>query len=286
MREASNRQTTEFGGPWTRTKLEILERYLDAYTNALKNTSFCLVYIDAFAGSGKIQASAEDRHAREFLSGSAERAVRVDDRKFDRLIFVDKSPTSCRALESLRRDAPDRDIVIKQQDANRLICSLDLDWRMWRGVIFLDPFATQVDWATIECIAEFEALDMWLLFPTHAIVRLLPRSSEPRCIDPRWHDCLNRVYGDDSWRGGLYEESKQLNFWNRRPEFGRERGVDGLLNIYKKKLKRTFGKRFLENSRPLKNSTGGHLFELISCVGHPHGIGPARRIAGHLLDRI
>ena len=41
-----------FGGPWTQEKLEILRRYLDAYTTALKNQPFDLWYIDAFAGSG------------------------------------------------------------------------------------------------------------------------------------------------------------------------------------------------------------------------------------------
>ena len=41
-------ETMDFGGPWTQEKLKILERYLDAYTTALKNQPFKLVYIDAF----------------------------------------------------------------------------------------------------------------------------------------------------------------------------------------------------------------------------------------------
>ena len=41
-----------FGGPWTNDKLEILRRYLDAYTTALKNQPFNLIYVDAFAGGG------------------------------------------------------------------------------------------------------------------------------------------------------------------------------------------------------------------------------------------
>jgi len=51
----------QFGGEWTQEKLQILERYLDAYTTALKSKPFKLVYIDAFwhwsdrpaAGSGR-----------------------------------------------------------------------------------------------------------------------------------------------------------------------------------------------------------------------------------------
>ena len=44
------------------------------------------------------------------------------------------------------------------------------------GVLFLDPFATEVEWATIEKIASFNALDTWILFPISAITRMLPRS--------------------------------------------------------------------------------------------------------------
>lgn len=52
----------QFGGAWTEEKLGILERYLDAYTTALKSTPFKLVYIDAFAGTGLIDLQ-EDRDA-------------------------------------------------------------------------------------------------------------------------------------------------------------------------------------------------------------------------------
>lgn len=41
-----------FGGDWTETKLAILQKYLAAYTTALKRTSFRKAYIDAFAGTG------------------------------------------------------------------------------------------------------------------------------------------------------------------------------------------------------------------------------------------
>ncbi|MDE0205517.1 MAG: three-Cys-motif partner protein TcmP [Candidatus Tectomicrobia bacterium] len=44
-----------FGGPWTQEKLDILRRYLDAYTTALKNQPFTLTYIDAFAGAPTMQ---------------------------------------------------------------------------------------------------------------------------------------------------------------------------------------------------------------------------------------
>jgi three-Cys-motif partner protein len=49
------KQTQKFGGNWTVEKLNILSDYLDFYLNALKNQKFGKIYIDAFAGSGKIE---------------------------------------------------------------------------------------------------------------------------------------------------------------------------------------------------------------------------------------
>ncbi len=284
MCDATIQQAKRFGGSWTLEKLRILETYLDTYTTALKNQAFRLVYIDAFAGSGRIEIATRDPDAHELIKGSAERAVGVDGKRFDRLIFVDKNQESCQELELLRRRNPDRDIRIEQSDANSYIVSLDLDWRNWRGVIFLDPFATQVDWTTIHRIAEFRALEMWLLFPTSAIARLLPKSRQPDDVDPKWAGCLDRIYGGENWRR-LYEPSKQQSLFGDQG-LVRVPGVDGLLEVYRENLRRAFGPRYLEQTRTLLNSRGRPIFELLFCVGHPKGIGPAKSIAGHILDHI
>jgi hypothetical protein len=41
-----------FGGEWTQDKLEQVRKCLVEYVKALKNQSFNLVYIEAFAGTG------------------------------------------------------------------------------------------------------------------------------------------------------------------------------------------------------------------------------------------
>ena len=43
----------EFGGLWTRKKLELLRKYVNFYTSALKNLPFRLHFVDAFAGTGR-----------------------------------------------------------------------------------------------------------------------------------------------------------------------------------------------------------------------------------------
>ena len=272
---------TGFGGPWTEEKLAILKKYLDAYTTALKNQPFRLIYIDAFAGTGEVELTSADEGKKEFIEGSAKIAVDVDDKPFDEYIFVEKDQDRCIQLNSLRETNQCKNIQIENEDANDFLQDLQKDWRRYRGVLFLDPFATEVEWATIEKIASYEALDTWILFPTSAIARMLPREKEPDSISPKWVNRLNRIYGDESWRE-LYSISPQLSLFGDE-EQQRPEGVDGLIEIYKNKLTQLFDDRFLKRSRALKNSKNSALFEFLFCVGNPNGIGPARRIAEHIL---
>ena len=273
---------TNYGGQWTLEKLNILESYLIAYTTALKKQNFKLLYIDAFAGTGYVEP--QDKDAKDFIRGSAARAVGINDRAFDKLIFIEKDPNRCLELENLRQTHSDRDIQIENSDSNDHLKNLRQDWSHCRGVLFLDPFATQVQWATIETIASFNALNTWILFPTYAVARMLPRSKKPDDIRKGWAKRLTIVFGNESWRG-LYKEPEQMRLFGD-VENVRDRGVEELISIYKGNLECLFGNRFLKESLPLRNSNKSALFEFLFCVGNPSGIGPAKRIAKHLLKRI
>ena len=289
MNKASEPSSADFGGQWTIEKLSILEEYLNAYTTALKNQPtvyrpFKLVYIDAFAGTGEIGLRHEDEDARAFIEGSARRAVRITDKPFDRLIFVEKDAQRYAKLQSLREENPGRDIRTENADANSYLKNLPDDWNSWRGVLFLDPFATEIEWAAIERIASFNALDTWILFPVSAISRMLPTSRIPDDISEKWSDRLTRIFGDESWRE-LYSTSRQQSFWGD-VQHQRDPGVDGIVRLYKAKLEFLFGKRFMEQSKTFMNSTNAPLFEFMFCVGSNNGkaIDLAKRIAGYILN--
>ena len=280
-----------FGGPWTELKLAILKGYLNAYTTALKNQPFRLVYIDAFAGSGgveltSVELTSHDEEKLKFIEGSASIAVDVDDKPFDEVIFVEKDESRCMQLNSLKDTTPGRVISVVNKDANHYLQTFQLDWTRYRGVLFLDPFATEVEWATIQRIASFQALDTWILFPTSAIARMLPLRREPDAISSEWAHRLNCIYGGDSWRD-LYSTDHQFSlFGDEEQQQQRQEGVNGLIEIYKRKLSELFGDRFLDRSRTLRNSKNSALFEFLFCVGSPNGIQLARRIADHLLRKL
>ena len=280
-----SKQHDGFGGSWTEQKLGILEKYLDSYTTALKNQNFKLMYIDAFAGSGRVylkQGAQDYKQAQDFIEGSVEIALKIANKPFDKLVFIEKDDKKCRELEKIRQNNKSREIEIHQRDANTFLREQKReDFQSWRGVLFIDPFATEVEWKTIEKIAQLEFLDIWILFPTSAISRLLPRSKRPEDVNKKWAKCLNRIFGNERWKA-LY----QHNFDLFGDEFyTRDLGGVKIMKLYKAGLENLYGNRFLNDSRSLKNKKNVILFEFIFCVGSPSykAISLAKRIAKDLL---
>ena len=273
---------SNYGGQWTVEKLKILESYLDSYTTALKNRPFNLIYVDAFAGTGYINPVKDNEDAKTFVDGSVARAIQIGNKPFDKLVFIEKDIDRFDQLQSLVQNHPSREIVVENSEANSYLQNLQMDWTNWRGVLFLDPFATEVKWSTIKTISSFNALDTWLLFPVSAVLRILPVSRQPDDIDPKWVSRLRQIFGDESWRD-LYQKNPQEDMFNDSTHV-RNSGADGLLSIYKENLHELFGQRFMSNSKTLKTSNGAPLFEFIFCAGHPKGAQLAKKIAGHIID--
>ena len=88
----------KFGGPWTVEKLNILSDYLAFYTTALKSMPFDLIYIDAFAGTGRIRIGDEDDY--EIIDGSAKLALQSKG-EFSKYIFIEQKRKFAKELEDL-----------------------------------------------------------------------------------------------------------------------------------------------------------------------------------------
>ena len=126
-----------FGGGWTEEKLSILAAYLDAYTTALKDQPFRLIYVDAFAGSGAVHAQ-DDDDGRQLLEGSPMLALEVQDKAFDHLVFIEQDPTNAESLRRRIAERGDSDRTeVLTDDANRYLpafCSGD--GRVWSSSCF------------------------------------------------------------------------------------------------------------------------------------------------------
>jgi three-Cys-motif partner protein len=94
-------------------------------------------------------------------------------------------------------------ITIYNSDCNDKLIEIcnDADtWRKNRAVLFLDPYATEVKWATLEAIAGTQAIDLWYLFPFSAAQRMLPNKG----VVESWRNKLNDLFGDSDWETRFY----------------------------------------------------------------------------------
>jgi len=290
----------EFGGPWTIIKIEILNKYLNAYTTALKyqpspENPFELIYIDAFAGAGKYKTKQklsngklfelENYNKNTIKIGSARAALEIQN-PFHEYFFSDTSDQNIAHLHDLKTEFPELSdrIHIQKVDAGiaiQKICART-NWRMKRAVLFLDPFKLDISWPTIEAIAATKAIDMWFLFPISAVNRMLVKSG---VIAPGWQSKLTDVFGTDSWKKHFYRNTGQRSLLSLLPENKKKKiaDFDGIKKYTINRLQSIFA-GVAQNPRVLTNNKNSPLFVLFFAVSNERGKKVALTIANHILN--
>ena len=254
----------QFGGLWTREKLNILEKYLVFYTTAMKNQPFTLHYVDAFAGTGKqelrISGLQEDFLPEEDLDGSVRIALESEP-GFSHYHFNDLNPENAAEIRKIAEsEYPSKSVFVREMDANEFVPAFCSSLKANdRAVLFLDPFSTQLDWETVNQIAHSDRIDLWLLFPISVILRMTPRDGVK--LKPEWRDTLNRLLGTSDWEAALYRAKGKppiddLFGVERRDELTERINVEELQDWVTNRLKSVFAyvaapKLLTNNGRPL-----------------------------------
>lgn len=256
---------------------------------------FKRVYIDAFAGSGYFSFGEDDpatlldqAREREEHKGSALRALDIKP-PFDQLWFIDKSAANLSALE--QQIGGDARVKLCRGDANQhvaRICSRP-KWRDARGVIFLDPFGTSVEWSTLEIIQRTEALDIWYLFPIYSLYRNTPRRRED--LTPDKERTVTRQLGYSGWIDEFYKppvRSVQTSMFEEAKEESEQRdlNVSDMEKIVKRRLETVFP--YVSSPGRLLGPSNAPLYSLFFAVSNPSAkaIRPASNIANDLLRQI
>lgn len=289
-------QEHEFGGQHTEIKLELVEKYLQAYMSALRRKFDNLWYIDAFAGTGSRTVRVEARDGdlfdtpaparTETRRGSARIALDVQP-AFDRLVFMDANPEHCVALQELKKSYPGRNIDILKGDANRLIQD-QIKWDGWkntRAVMFLDPYGMEVEWSTLRAIAETRAIDVWYLFSLSGLYRQAARNIGS--VDDSKRRALTRMFGSDQWERELYSPigSAQTLLEGLDPIEVRQRNADvtGLETYVRRRLESIFP--MVLDPFPLPPNSRPQRFSLFFAVSNPSTAATelAKRFGNHIL---
>jgi three-Cys-motif partner protein len=279
------------GGPWTERKLAALRKYLVAFNTALKakpipDRPFNRIYIDGFAGSGNRELPElpllDDGELASFAKGSARIALECEP-AFSRFIFVEKDPKHVAELKVLRAEFSQRNVDVVQADANQELVKIlkGLDWRNTRGVLFLDPYACQMEWSVLKDAAKTKALDVWILFPVSAINRMLARGGVQQ---KGWSEKLDRLFGSHDWQQEFYQVSSETDLFSGPGDSTAKIANYDLIDAhYRKRLMTIFEGGVCVKPLRLLNNQGAPLFSLFFACSNPKAATVAMRIANHVL---
>lgn len=267
-------------GAWSEEKLELLRRYLVAYTNImalqkkkwLKNFS----YVDAFAGSvtperKKVKGQdanlllpgfddEEDEAAVQYVDGSPLVALKTKP-SFDGYYFNDINQARIQEkIAPLMEQYPNKKIYVECGDCNdfllnKIIPRFPKD-SYKRAFVFIDPYGLQVQWETIKALGETETFDIFINFPVHGITRQL-RDQPP---SPEMRKLINSIMGDDKWYDIVYS-SYEMSLLGS-PLIVRNKSVaEDLAFMYSSNLKRCF--EHVSPPRIMRQQTSSPLYALI-----------------------
>jgi len=217
-----------WGGSWTEHKLNIFEKYVNAYLTIMNQHrdkhNWKLIYFDAFAGSGTRKAIQEEEQDLESLfgitnediavyKGAAERVVNIMQRGFDFYYFIENDEEARKELEeklTSLNPAKKLNFQFRSEDANeqleRMADAMKTDKALY-SLALLDPFGMQVNWTSIEKLSGTNT-DLWILIPSGVIInRLLDKYGKLTHID--------RLVS----HFGLSEDEIKKCFYEENPEY-------------------------------------------------------------------
>ena len=297
---AKSNKKQKFGGQWTIKKLDVLKKYLSAYTTILKKYPYKIAYIDAFAGTGVIKNKSlnsegnlfgesiySEQEVQEYIKGSAKISLEIEP-QFDKYIFVELESSKANELrETINNEHEEMldKIEIKVEDSNNVLKELcKKDWSKHRALVFLDPYAMEAEWTTIEAIAKTQAIDLWILFPLGVSVnRLLMKNRDD--ISKNWSNELDKLFGTHDWYDEFYTKSTKNGLFESSEVVDKTASFDTIADFYIKRLGNIFA-GVLEEPLYLYNSTNNPLFLLCFAAGNPKGAKTAIKIAKEITRKI
>lgn len=250
---------------YAKDKLAILKGYLGRFTTAMKDKNWrALNYIDLQAGPGKNKF----RPSGEILLGSPLLALTTRF-SFGNVFLVEMGTSEYNALVS-RVEASDlRDSVKRyNEDCNIAVDKIveyikQIDSVYSPGVwpclnlAFLDPEGLEVEWQTVEKLANLQRMDLIINFSTNGITR-----NAGQMVEREEDTIIDRFFGTREWRL-IYEETRPKG----NSEVRRE-----LIDFYLSRLKGMGYVKTKREEKPFKNERNVQVYTMIFASKHDLGI--------------
>lgn len=166
--------------------------------------------MDGFAGSGKTELKTKSGEEPSVVNGSALLSLKYD---FDEHYFLELDPSRIADLknnvELLYLEKIDK-VHFITGDCNKELSSVISKITVrHRCLMFLDPYALELKWETLEKISKCSVVDLWYLFPL-SLIRLMAKDKD---ITDGNKEKITSILGTEKWLNELFKESTQLYFF-------------------------------------------------------------------------
>ncbi|MCH9031538.1 MAG: three-Cys-motif partner protein TcmP [candidate division Zixibacteria bacterium] len=246
-------------GPWSEIKLEIVKKYLSAYTTVLKNRGFHFSYIDGFAGAGQHFS----RENSKVVPGSPLIACQIDE-PFKKYIFIEIDEKKTLQLDEIKEQFPNLDIEIKAGDCNPLLIKEIFPHITFenyrRALCLLDPYGLHLDWNVVEMAGKSKVIELFINFPIMDMqmnVLWTKRISE---ISPAQVIRMNKFMGCESWKEKVFQQDLDLFDEDRQARIPKAARV--LADYYRERLVEIAGFEFVPEPLLMENTSRAGLYYL------------------------
>ncbi len=242
-------------GDWSEIKLEIINKYLGAYSAILNRQRFIrkYIYIDAFCGAGLHLSKYEER----LISGSPFNAINTKP-PFSEYHFIDLDSSKLDFLKQMIGER--KDVSYHNNDCNKVLLSEifpDITYENYqRALCLLDPYGLDLDWKVIEKAGKSKAIEIFLNFPVADMNRNVFWKNYSE-VSQHNLDRMNRFWGDESWKDAAYYDDETL-FGNDKKKTDNET----IAGFFKDRLKTVAGFKYVPEPIPMKNSKDAIVYYL------------------------
>lgn len=259
----------QFGGNWTKVKIDMLVEYAGAYLAIMnKHPYLRIMYFDGFAGTGIIKKGKPE--SPDITIGAARRIVEINTPKsFDAYYFVELVPKNLEMLKRNTKDLfPDKQIYLAKDDCNKKIKSMaeylkkPKSKRDYDNVLaYIDPYGMQLEWQSLEVLKGIKA-DVWVLVPTGlGVNRLLRKDGQ---MDETWLNRLEVFLGLSKEEISTYffrEETENTLFGEWQKISKNEQASERAAQLYQNRLREIF--TYVSEPMALKNDKNSTMYHLI-----------------------
>lgn len=256
----------QFGGSWTKEKINIVESYAKAYLAIMnKYRQWKLLYFDGFAGTGEICTEGDEDIS---IEGAAKRILDISKpRTFDMYYFVELDPEKVVSLEQMiKEEYPERrGLFVNAADCNKKLYDLATflkgPGKGYKTLAFIDPCGMELDWDSLYSIKDL-SIDLWILIPTGVGAnRLLKKDGN---ISKAWLSRLERFFGipESELLPLFYKKYKEQTLFGDEEIVMKEKDAVALIyELYQSKLSSLF--KYISDPMVIRNSKNSIMFHFL-----------------------